>query len=188
VRQLITRKGKFDFGHRVLNHRKDLNKCCNAHGHTALWELTLSFESQELEFGYIVDFGEIKRQFDGFVQEFLDHGWISNPLDSLLTYFQKESLKCWVMSLNGGEDCNPSCENICKELIYVSMKLFERYPKLRVYELKLYETASSFVTSDLQSLSAQEIANLDSNEIIQGKIREWISKNPVMEYDERKLS
>jgi 6-pyruvoyl-tetrahydropterin synthase len=186
MKQFITRKGTFDFGHRVLNHRKSLNKCCNAHGHTARWELTLEFESLNLDFGYVIDFSEIKRQFDGFIQSYLDHGWISNPKDPLLDSMIRENCKVWILSLNDSESCNPSCENISKELFYVATKLFENFAFTKVYELKLYETENSFVTT--RSLEKSEVETLDKSSTLKRRICEWILANPAFEYDERKLT
>ena len=184
--QLITRKGTFDFAHRILHHRRDLDKCCNIHGHTATWELTLSFEANNLSFGYMIDFGEIKRQFDGFLQKYFDHGWVSNPLDPLLKALCEDNSKIWVLSLNKDDDCNPSCENISKEIIFVASRLFASY-NLQIHELKLYETVNSYVTSNMSSLSRNEYENLCVSERLQSKLNKWIHEHPIELYDEREI-
>ena len=56
-KNFVTRKGKFDAGHRVMNERF---KCFNLHGHEYHYELTFSYLMSE-EIGYAIDFKEIKK-------------------------------------------------------------------------------------------------------------------------------
>ena len=112
--QYISRKGNFDSGHRVMNERM---KCFNVHGHTYLYELTFAFNNME-EIGYAIDFKEIKRVFCQWIDDILDHGMLLNPQDyELINVTGKLGSKLWLMSLNGEHEyCNPSVENIAKEV------------------------------------------------------------------------
>ena len=112
--QLITRNGNFDSAHRVMNEKM---KCFSLHGHTYLYSLTFSFEKME-SIGYALDFKEIKRVYMQWIDDILDHGSILNPKDEIVIKAVNElGNKLWLMSLNGeGEYCNPSVENIAKEI------------------------------------------------------------------------
>ena len=55
--QIITRKGSFDAGHRVMNEKM---KCFNLHGHTYLYELQFAFGYMK-GIGYALDFKEMRR-------------------------------------------------------------------------------------------------------------------------------
>jgi 6-pyruvoyltetrahydropterin/6-carboxytetrahydropterin synthase len=89
------------------------------------------------------------------------------------------------MSLNGeGEYCNPSVENIAKEVFLAIGVLFEPYKNLSIHKVTIYETPNCFTTCINESISNEEYNN-------------WMSKNRidlidyrndlgVWEYDDRK--
>jgi len=184
--QTITRKGNFDSGHRVMNERM---KCFNIHGHTYLYELTFSFENIE-SIGYAIDFKEIKRVFCQWVDDILDHGMILNPKDTKLIETTIEyGSKIWLMSLNGkGEYCNPSVENISKE-IFLAMKILgdTLYSKvqtgLKIYSVKIYETPNCFTECFDSSISKNEeeyFYNTRAQEV-----KQYAIEKGVVEYDDR---
>jgi 6-pyruvoyltetrahydropterin/6-carboxytetrahydropterin synthase len=187
--QLITRKGNFDSGHRVMN---ECMKCFNIHGHTYLYELTFSFENME-EIGYAIDFKEIKRVFCQWIDDKLDHGMILNPKDTkLIETTQEYGSKLWLMSLNGaGEYCNPSVENIAKE-IFLAMALLanELYPgkdkALNISKVLIYETPNCWTECNWSSMSEKEIFNFKENRYTE--IKEYAKEKGVLEYDDRKQS
>ena len=113
MKQTITRKGKFDAGHRVMH---EAVKCFNIHGHCFDYELTFDYDEQK-DIGYPLDFKEIKRVACSWIDDYLDHGFIANPHDEKIIHTCKElGSKLWVMSLNGGKFCNPTAENIAQEI------------------------------------------------------------------------
>lgn len=186
--QLITRKGNFDSGHRVMN---EFMKCFNIHGHTYLYELTFSFENME-EIGYAIDFKEIKRVFCQWIDDILDHGMILNPKDELLIKTTKEyGTKLWLMSLNGeGEYCNPSVENIAKE-IFMAMDILSKTlygdskTGLKIHGVKIYETPNCFTECFEESISNPEkIRFWDAKAV---EIAKYAEGKGVLEYDDRKL-
>lgn len=179
--QTITRKGSFDSGHRVMNEKF---KCFNMHGHTYLFELTFGF-SESKEIGYAIDFKEIKRVGCQWIDDVLDHGMILNPHDTTLI---KTTIglgsKYWLMSLNGsGNYCNPSVENIAKELFLAQEVIFETYPNLWIESVCLWETPNCQTVCTKNSISTEEKENFikAKKEIIQ---KYAISKG-MLEYDDR---
>ena len=187
--QYITRKGNFDSGHRVMN---EFMKCYNIHGHTYLYELTFQFQNME-EIGYAIDFKEIKRVFCQWIDDLLDHGMILNPKDTkLIETTQEYGTKLWLMSLNGkNEYCNPSVENIAKE-IFLAMKILteELYGNamvgLDIYSVKIYETPNCFTEAFRDSFSESEQTNFYNVRF--AEIVDYAREKGVIEYDDRKLT
>lgn len=186
--QYITRKGNFDSGHRVMN---EFMKCFNIHGHTYLYELTFSFETVE-EIGYAIDFKEVKRVFCQWIDDILDHGMILNPKDELLIRTTKEyGTKLWLMSLNGeNQYCNPSVENIAKE-IFLAMdilsKVLYRNSKtgLQIHKVTIYETPNCYTDCLRESISDSE--RLLFSQYRWEEIKDYAEAKGVLEYDDRKI-
>lgn len=185
--QYISRKGNFDSGHRVMNEKM---KCYNIHGHTYLYELTFSFKNME-EIGYAIDFKEIKRVFCQWIDDELDHGMILNPKDEQLieTTEQYES-KLWLMSLNGPtEYCNPSVENVAKE-VFLAMEilsevLYKNAPTgLEIHKIKINETPNCWTECFIDSISKNERVNFRNVNF--DKIKSYALDKGVVEYDDRK--
>ena len=186
--QYISRKGNFDSGHRVMN---EFMKCYNIHGHTYLYELTFSFENME-EIGYAIDFKEIKRVFCQWIDDILDHGMLLNPHDTKLIETTREyGTKLWLMSLNGkGEYCNPSVENITKEVFLamdiLSDTLYGKFQTgLRIHNIKIYETPNCWTDCDRESITASERENFYKANF--KDIEAYALAKGVLEYDDRKI-
>ena len=181
-KQYITRKGTFDSGHRVMNEKM---KCFNMHGHTYLYELEFEFNEME-EIGYAIDFKEIKRIGCQWIDDYLDHGMIVNPKDEhVIQAALATGSKIWYMSLNGkGEYCNPSVENVAKEIFIAMSQLFRDYKNLKINKIILYETPNCYTVCINDSLSTDEVTNwLIEN---QESILEYIKEKGIIEYDDRK--
>ena len=151
----LVRKGTFDAMHRVMNERM---KCFNIHGHTYLYELHFEYKDMA-DIGYAIDFKEIKRVGQQWIDEFLDHGAILNPKDQVLIDAANHDdiqSKKWLMSLNGEEYCNPSAENIAKEL-FLAISYLHNDDNLTLKKIVLYETPNCFV--ECVEVSASEEAN-----------------------------
>ncbi len=182
-KQQITRKCSFDSAHRVMNEKM---KCFNIHGHTYIAEVSYEFSSIE-EIGYAIDFKEIKRIGMQWIDDLLDHGVILNPKDTVFIKTAQElESKLWLMSLNGRYNyCNPSVENIAKEVLLAQVILFEAWsPNLRPVEVKLWETPNCWTTVHIDHISDNEIANF--NESNYSLISAYAAKKGVVEYDDRK--
>ena len=181
--QIIERKGNFDSAHRVMNESR---KCFHVHGHTYLYELGFSFEESE-SIGYALDFKEIKRVNCQWIDDILDHGAILNPKDVEFIDLVQNKLKTklWLMSLNGeGEYCNPSVENIAKEVFLAMEVLLEHYPLLKVYSIKIFETPNCATTCFSHSISEEEKRNWVNARY--KEVKEYANNKGIVEYDDRK--
>jgi 6-pyruvoyltetrahydropterin/6-carboxytetrahydropterin synthase len=179
--QYITRSGTFDSGHRVMNESM---KCFNLHGHTYLYDLTFSFDSMK-EIGYAIDFKEIKRVACQWIDDKLDHGFIANPHDQIyIKAADHELSKIWIMSLNGKNVyCNPSVENVVKEIFLAMEILFEEYDDLNIHEIKLNETPKCYTICTSESIIESERNNF--KEIRYDEIKNYANEKGIVEYDDR---
>jgi 6-pyruvoyltetrahydropterin/6-carboxytetrahydropterin synthase len=186
--QYISRKGNFDSGHRVMN---EFMKCFNIHGHTYLYELTFSFENME-EIGYAIDFKEIKRVGCQWIDDILDHGMILNPYDTKLIETTRDyGTKLWLMSLNGKDEyCNPSVENISREVFLAMEILFDEVYKntktgLKIHRVTIYETPNCWTEVKAASITNRERQNF--REARFDEIKTYADMKGVLEYDDRKI-
>lgn len=185
--QLISRKGNFDSGHRVMN---EAMKCFNIHGHTYLYKLTFKHDNLE-DIGYAIDFKEIKRVFCQWIDDILDHGMILNPRDSELiqTTLNLKS-KLWLMSLNGQDQyCNPSVENITREVfLAIDIMCNFLYPDptigLELHSIEIFETPNCSSECFRESISETERFNFNSAR--KKELIEYAKSKGVLEYDDRK--
>ena len=123
----ISREIDFCYGHRLLNYD---GKCRHLHGHTGRAVLTLAGPALDGR-GMLVDFGEVKRQVQRWVDENLDHTMLLCREDPLLPLLRERGERVFVM------DCNPTAENIAR-LIYDKAA----DAGLPVVEVVLWETDS----------------------------------------------
>ena len=181
--QIINRECTFDSGHRVMNEKM---KCFNIHGHTYLCQLKFAFNEIK-DIGYAIDFKEIKRVGCQWIDDILDHGMLLNPHDKKLIQTTEElGGKFWLMSLNGeGEYCNPSAENISKEIFLAMEVLFKTYsPSLVIHEIILYETPNCSVECVKDSISKEERVNWAAARF--EEVYEYARVKGIFEYDDRK--
>jgi len=150
--QTITRTGNFDSAHRVMDERM---KCFNLHGHTYLYSLTFGFKHLE-EIGYAIDFKEIKTSAMEFIDKVFDHAAILNPLDTAIIDLVKENgWNLYVMSLNGDKYCNPTVENIAKE-VFLGVSALMDDENLKLHSIRIYETPNCFCDTWEDDISVPE--------------------------------
>jgi len=131
----VTREIHFCYGHRLINYD---GKCRHLHGHNGLAVITL--EAAELDGrGMLIDFGDIKREVQRWIDENLDHNMLLCRDDPILPVLQSRGERVFVM------DTNPTAENIAR-------LIFDRASAagLPVVEVVLWETENchaSFVAS-----------------------------------------
>lgn len=180
--QYISRKGSFDSGHRVMNEKM---KCYNIHGHTYIYDLKFGFD-QSQEIGYAIDFKEIKRVGCQWIDDFLDHAMILNPHDTEVYKAVKATQsRYWFMSLNGqGEYCNPTVENIAKEIFLAMKILFSTYLHLSIYQVTLWETPNCYTECFSGSINEREELNFTDTRY--DEISGYAAEKGVIEYDDRK--
>ncbi len=121
----VTREIEFCYGHRLLNYE---GKCRHLHGHNGRAVITLQGPGLD-QCGMLVDFGEIKRKVQQWIDENLDHNMLLCRDDPLLPVLRDCGERVFVM------DCNPTAENIAR-LIYEQA----REAGLPIVEVVLWET------------------------------------------------
>jgi 6-pyruvoyltetrahydropterin/6-carboxytetrahydropterin synthase len=123
----VTREIEFCYGHRLLNYS---GKCQHLHGHNARAVIALEAPTLDAR-GMLVDFLDIKRQVQRWIDENLDHTMLLGRDDPILPVLREHGERVFVM------DCNPTAENIAR-------LIFEHAAAagLPVAEVVLWETES----------------------------------------------
>lgn len=127
----VTQEISFCYGHRLLNYS---GKCRHLHGHNG--RAVIVMEGRELDDrGMVVDFAEIKRTLQCWIETELDHRMILHEQDPALDALQQQGEPVFVIPEN------PTAENIAK-LIFDQAQT-RGFP---VVEVSLWETARSSAT------------------------------------------
>ncbi len=118
---LLTKRFSFDAAHKLTQHR---GKCKNLHGHTYFLEVTICGTVNHKS-GMVMDFGDIKEIVENSILKKLDHRYIND----VIKISTAENIISWIWD-----------------------ELSEKFQECNIglYELKLWENPSSFVTYQLQ--------------------------------------
>ena len=138
---------QWDMGHRVLNHR---SVCKGLHGHRYKAEIcvegNLIEEKGASEEGMVIDFADIKKVAQKFIQEELDHAFMVWDRDHELLEFFKSSQghKPVIVPFT------PTAENVAA---YIFNELKDKFADvfqtgLKLQSVKLWETPSSYALYD----------------------------------------
>ena len=130
-------------GHRVLNHR---SVCKGLHGHRYKAEICVEGDLVEKkdasEEGMVIDFADIKKTAQKFIQEELDHAFMVWEKDiELLEFFRNsKGHKPVIVSFT------PTAENVAA---YIFNELKDKFTDvfktgLHLQSVKLWETPSSY--------------------------------------------
>jgi 6-pyruvoyltetrahydropterin/6-carboxytetrahydropterin synthase len=140
------------------------------------------------EIGYNIDFKEIKRIGLAWIEDYLDHAMILNPHDyDLIEVSEKLGSKYWLMSLHGPAIyCNPTVENIAKELFLAMDSLFRKQKGLKIHEIKLFETPNCSTICQWSSITDEEKAAFFGTRDIE--LSDYAKLKGTLEYDDRKCS
>lgn len=122
----VTREIDFCYGHRLLHYD---GKCKHLHGHNGRAIITLSAPGLDHR-GMLVDFTDIKKKVQRWIDDNLDHNMLLSKDDPILPLLQERGERVFVM------DANPTAENIAR-LIFEHAK----NAGLPVVEVTLWETA-----------------------------------------------
>ena len=134
---------QWDMGHRVLNHR---SVCKGLHGHRYKAEICvegdLVEEKDASEEGMVIDFADIKKISQTFIQKELDHAFMVWDKDIELLEFFKNSKghKPVIVPFT------PTAENVAT---YIFNELKDKFTDvfktgLHLKSVKLWETPSSY--------------------------------------------
>lgn len=121
----VAREIDFCYGHRLLNYA---GKCRYLHGHNG--KAVIVLEAPKLDHrGMLVDFSDIKREVQSWIDDNLDHNMLLCKDDPLLPLLLERDERVFVM------DDNPTAENIAR-------LIFERAHQagLPIVEVTLWET------------------------------------------------
>lgn len=178
----ILRKGKFDAGHRIMHEYK---KCFNIHGHEFRYTMKFNF-TENLEIGYPIDFKELKRIGCQWIRDNFDHVFIANPKDEImLRTCQELGSKVYTMNLIDKDGfCNPTAENIAKEIFYAISVLLNS-SNLHLAELTLCETLNCCVSCSEITLAEKSLFEQTG---LHQTLLKYKKEKGSIEYDERKLT
>lgn len=103
--------------HRLVGHE---GKCQFLHGHNYEFKVRL-FSPYLNSLSMLMDFGDIKKFWDNWIDENWDHSTILNATDPLLSYFKKASSRSDVLNGIIGQrvvefDGNPTAERMAEFL------------------------------------------------------------------------
>jgi 6-pyruvoyltetrahydropterin/6-carboxytetrahydropterin synthase len=127
----VTRQIDFCYGHRLLNYD---GKCRHLHGHNGRAVIVLEAEALD-DRGMLVDFSDIKRHVQRWIDETLDHNMLLHEDDPLVPVLTERGERIFLMT------DNPTAENIAR-LIYRQA----RDSGLPVVEVTLWETPNCFAS------------------------------------------
>tara|TARA_X000001036_G_scaffold417962_1_gene436386 strand:- start:345 stop:785 length:441 start_codon:yes stop_codon:yes gene_type:complete len=138
---------QWDMGHRVLNHR---SVCRGLHGHRYKAEIcvegNLVEKENSSEEGMVIDFADIKKTAQKFIQEELDHAFMVWDKDKeLLDFFKKSKGHKPVIV-----PFTPTAENVAA---YIYANLKDKFADvfntgLRLHSIKLWETPTSYAVCE----------------------------------------
>jgi 6-pyruvoyltetrahydropterin/6-carboxytetrahydropterin synthase len=146
----VMKKVQFSAGHRLLNHQ---GKCANLHGHNYMIEFHVTGNEID-ELGRVVDFADIKRLFQGWIDTHWDHGFIlwdtdDNALDAME---QVRPNKIYRLPYN------PTAENLARYLLtQIGPQLIST---IRGYDLIL----SKVVVWETENSSAEVVADISQHQ------------------------
>ncbi len=127
----VTRIIDFCYGHRLLNYD---GKCKYLHGHNGRAEIVLVSGTLD-ERGMVLDFTEIKRVVNTWVDETLDHRMILHRDDPAVPLFRELGEPLYLL------DANPTAENIAK--LIGEFAISQGFP---VTQVDLWETRNCYAT------------------------------------------
>jgi 6-pyruvoyltetrahydropterin/6-carboxytetrahydropterin synthase len=121
----------FEYGHRLLNYN---GNCSHIHGHHGIVEIQVS-GSELNELGMVIDFSDLKRNVQRWIDSNMDHGCLLHKEDTeVIAFFRKMGFKTYVM------ESNPTAENISKEI----WEKVEWPEGLKVDFIRVWETPDQY--------------------------------------------
>jgi 6-pyruvoyltetrahydropterin/6-carboxytetrahydropterin synthase len=136
----VTKELHFCYGHRLLNYE---GICMHPHGHNSKVEVELTLPSLD-ERHMVVDFGEIKREIQTWIDDNIDHKMVLHKDDPLVRVLAELHEPMFLINTN------PTAESLAR-LIYE----FAASKGFPVSEVRLWEGFTSYAS---YSQSKQQVA------------------------------
>lgn len=142
--------------HRLRNNYS--GKCLNIHAHLYKFEVDISVNKLN-QFDMAIDFGDIKKLCDNFIQNNWDHATIVNEKDlSFREFLEKEEMNHFIFKPLFKEDCDKEV-NTTAELMseYLSHKFLQLLHKegyqniINWLIVRVWETEDSYATYRLNN-------------------------------------
>jgi 6-pyruvoyltetrahydropterin/6-carboxytetrahydropterin synthase len=127
----VSREIDFCYGHRLLNYE---GKCRHLHGHNGRAVVTIEAEGLDCQ-GMVVDFNEIKRRLNTWIDENIDHRMVLHRGDPIVPVLEKMGEPMYLL------DVNPTAENIAKLIADCG-----KAAGIPIVEVRLWETPHCFAT------------------------------------------
>lgn len=127
----VTREIQFCYGHRLMDYS---GKCRHPHGHNGRAEIELSSSRLDRR-GMVMDFEEIKKHLQNWIDENLDHRMLLRRDDPLAKILDKMGEPFYRLK------DNPTAENIAREIFRIAQR-----KGLPVTRVTLWETDKSFAS------------------------------------------
>jgi 6-pyruvoyltetrahydropterin/6-carboxytetrahydropterin synthase len=125
-----------EMGHRLS--RQPHMKCYHLHGHS--WFVELSIFGPKDQDGMILEFGDVKAKWRGFLDESYDHHMLLNPDDPLVDSCDIHQLADWGITLMP-QRVDPTVENVAEMFAFNAQYIFGPHYQ---YHIKLREAASNW--------------------------------------------
>ena len=139
----VTREIDFCYGHRLLDYD---GKCKNLHGHNG--KVLITLEATSLDgLGMVLDFADIKRVIQKWIDDKLDHRMILRHDDPVVEILKQMNEPLMLI------DDNPTAENIAKLIAEYGVK--RGFP---VIEVRLWETPRCSATYRVPGAGATEVS------------------------------
>jgi len=127
----VSREFDFCYGHRLIGYN---GKCARLHGHNGSVLVVLEVDTLD-DIGMAVDFAEVKRVVNGWINENIDHRMILYRDDPIVEVLKKSGDEPYVL------DRNPTAENIARLIFDSVLEL-----GLPVVEVRFLETPACSAT------------------------------------------
>jgi 6-pyruvoyltetrahydropterin/6-carboxytetrahydropterin synthase len=133
----VTIEIKFEYGHRLTKHQ---GKCCHIHGHNGV--AIVEIESNSLnENDVVIDFGDVKKFFQEWIDVHWDHAFLMNTDDPLREILHRFDPKLRIFLF---QQADPTAEKMAEQLYHV---LKHRMPdNLRIRAVTIHETERNSAT------------------------------------------
>jgi len=132
---IVAKTFKWEAAHRLPWHS---GKCRHLHGHS--YKMTVEFEGQQDENGFVIDFNEIKKIVEPYIDQ-IDHSTIIAEKDTeLKQVFDEKAWRYFILPFD------TTAENLC--LYFLNIIAKENYDilianKITTIGVKVFETGTS---------------------------------------------